>query len=160
MMDTAARRATLRMLSNGMYVMTARSSDRYGSATVTWLSQASFNPPLIMAAVRGQSSVFQCLEQSGAVAVHILGIDQQETARKFFRHTEAEGRVINGEPFIDGRLSTPILEKAPAYVECRVQRIVDVGGDHIVVILEVIEAVCREPVTPLTVRDSPWEYGG
>ena len=92
MMDTATRRTTLRMLSNGMYVMTARSSDRYGAATVTWLSQASFNPLLIMAAVRGQSRVFQRFEQSGAVAVHILGIDQQEIARKFFRHTEAGSR--------------------------------------------------------------------
>ena len=39
------------MLSHGVYVLTSRSEDRYGAATVTWVSQASFKPPLVMAAV-------------------------------------------------------------------------------------------------------------
>ena len=38
----------LRLLSNGIYVLTSRTSDRYGVATVTWLSQASFKSPMIM----------------------------------------------------------------------------------------------------------------
>ena len=75
-MDRATGRAVLRLLSNGIYVLTSRSSDRYGAATVTWLSQASFKPPMIMAAIRRQSSVFQCFQQSGAAAIHVLGFGQ------------------------------------------------------------------------------------
>lgn len=71
-MDTATRRAVLRLLSNGMYVRPSRSSDRCGGATVTWLSQASFKPSMLMAAIRRQSSVFQCFQQSGAAAIHVL----------------------------------------------------------------------------------------
>ncbi len=71
-MNTTARRKTLRMMSNGLYVMTARSGHHYGAATVPWVSQASFRPPLIMAAVRPESNVFACLRDSGHVAVHIL----------------------------------------------------------------------------------------
>ncbi|MCI3952948.1 MAG: hypothetical protein K0R53_2446, partial [Burkholderiales bacterium] len=37
------------MLSHGVYVLTSRSAERYGAATVTWVSQASFKPPLLMA---------------------------------------------------------------------------------------------------------------
>ena len=83
-MDTATRRAVLRLFSNGMYVLPSRTSDRCGAATVTWLSQASFKPPMIMAAIRRQSSVFQCFQQSGATAIHVLGFGQQDVARKFF----------------------------------------------------------------------------
>src|SRR3989442_1907663 len=83
-MDPASRRKTLRMLSNGLYVMTSRSGDRCGAATVTWVSQASFRPPLLMAAVRPDSNVFACLRDSGVAAVHILGLGQVGLARRVF----------------------------------------------------------------------------
>ena len=76
-MDRATGRAVLRLLSNGIYVLTSRSSDRYGAATVTWLFQASFKPPMIMVAIRRQSSVFQCFQQSGAAAIDVLDFGQQ-----------------------------------------------------------------------------------
>jgi flavin reductase (DIM6/NTAB) family NADH-FMN oxidoreductase RutF len=52
------------------------------------------------------------------------------------------------------------LASLPAHVECEVERIVDTDGDHAVVILRVVEAECREPVKPLTIAETPWEYGG
>src|SRR5881628_3496462 len=142
------------MLSNGLYIMTSRSGDRFGAATVTWVSQASFRPPLIMAAVRPDSNVFACLRDSGVAAVHILGRGQEEMARRFFAPTRAEGADINGEPFGRGATIAPILDHAPAYLECRVRRIVDGLGDHALVVLEVVGAECREQVRPLTIADS------
>jgi flavin reductase (DIM6/NTAB) family NADH-FMN oxidoreductase RutF len=159
-MDPTARKTTLRMFSNGMYVITSRSGDRMGAATVTWVSQASFRPPLIMAAVRPDSSVFQCLRESRVAAIHVLGGDQQDLARRFFAPTRGEPGAINGEPFAEGKTSAPVLLGAPAYVECRVHEVVDTGGDHAVVILEAVEAECRRRVRPLTIGESPWEYGG
>lgn len=159
-MTAAGRRRALRMLSNGMYVMTSRSGERCGAATVTWVSQASFAPPLIMSAVRRESNVFRCLKESGLAAIHVLGREQQEMARRFFAPTAADATGINGEPVEPGVTSVPILKHAPAYVECRVRRIVEDLGDHALVILEVVEAECREQVPPLTIADTPWEYGG
>lgn len=159
-MDAKAKRKTLRMLTNGMYVMSSRSDDRYGVATVTWLSQASFRPPLIMAAVRRESNVFKCLRESRAAAIHILGHHQQDLAQRFFSPTKASDGTINGEPFTDGVTSAPVLRNAPAYLECWVRHIIDDLGDHAVVIMEVAEAACRDDVRPLTIAESPWEYGG
>lgn len=159
-MDVAARRTALRMMSNGLYVMTSRSGDRFGAATVTWVSQASFRPPLIVAAVRPESNVFACLRESGVAAVHILGRGQEDMARRFFAPTRANADGLNGEPFRKGTTLAPILVNAPACVEGRVLRILEGLGDHALVVLEVVGALCREQVRPLTVADSPWEYGG
>jgi len=159
-MDAKTRQKTLRMLSNGMYIMTSRSGDYYGAATVTWVSQASFKPPLLMAALRQDSNVFKCLSQSHVAAIHILDSNQQDIARKFFSPTKASAGLINGEPFVDGKTSAPILKNSPAYVECQVRQIIEDGGDHAVVIMEVVEAECHEKVRPLTIAESPWEYGG
>lgn len=159
-MDARVRQKTLRLLSNGVYVLTARSGARFGAATVTWVSQVSFRPPQVMAAVRRESNVFRCLAESGCAVLHIVGDDQIELARRFFHPTDAAGGTLNGEPFAEGRTAAPVLRALPAHVECRVGRVVDAGGDHALVILEPLEAECREPVRPLTVAETPWHYGG
>lgn len=159
-MDAQARKKTLRMFSNGMYIVTSRSGERYGAATVTWVSQASFSPPLIMTAIRRESNAFKCLAESRVAAVHVLGMDQQSLAAKFFRPTRMADGLLNGEPFVEGKTSVPILTGTPAFIECSVRHIFDTGGDHAVIILEVGHAECRVQVPPLTIATSPWEYGG
>lgn len=158
-MDAAARKRTLRLLSNGVYVMTSSAGAHHGAATVTWLSQASFKPPLIMAAIRPDSNVFRCLAESGAVAVHILDAAQQDMAARFFSPTRVIDGTLNGEPFVAGLTRAPILQNAWAYVECVVRQIVRLG-DHAVVVMEVVDAKSRRDVHPLTVAASPWQYGG
>lgn len=159
-METKTRREALRKFSNGIYVLTSRSADRYGAATVSWVSQASFKPPLIMAAVRRQSTVFGCLAAGGTAALHVVAEDQLDLARRFFATTDARGNTINGETFAEGMTRAPVLTGLPACVECEVQQIVDIGGDHAVVILRVVDARCDGAFRPLTIAQSPWEYGG
>jgi|SRR5215831_3225772 len=158
--DASMRKTTLRLFTNGVYIITARSNDRFGGATVTWVSQASFHPPLLMAAIRPDSNVYQCLTESRLAAIHLLSADQQQIAQRFFTPTMVRDGTMNGEPFLEGKTSVPILQNAPAYVECRVLRIMDDVGDHAVVIMEVLEAECRRPVNPLRIDESPWRYGG
>ena len=158
-MDVKVRKQTLRMLSNGIYVMTSASATHYGAATVTWLSQASFKPPLVMAAIRPTSNVFRCLSESGIAAIHILDASQKDIAQRFFSPTSVVDETINGEPFVAGVTQAPILRNAAAYFECRVRQIVTLG-DHAVVIMEVVDAECRHDLSPLTVAASPWSYGG
>ncbi len=159
-MDPKTKQKTLRLLSNGMYVLTSRSGDRLGVATITWVSQASFKPPLLMAAVRRDSNVFRCLSESRVAALHVLGADQKQLAQKFFSPTRGAQGELNGEPFFEGKTSAPILKNLPAYLECKVIDIHEEYGDHAIVILEVVEASFDPAVKPLTIADSPWEYGG
>jgi flavin reductase (DIM6/NTAB) family NADH-FMN oxidoreductase RutF len=158
-MDPSVRKRTLRLLSNGMYVMTSSNGTQHGAATLTWISQASFKPPLVMAAIRPTSNVFKCLSESHVAAIHILGADQQEMAQRFFSPTRVLDGTINGEPFVAGVTCAPILKNARAHVECEVRHIFT-RGDHAVVVMEVVEAECHGEIHPLTVADSPWEYGG
>ncbi|HTS29767.1 MAG TPA: flavin reductase family protein [Bryobacteraceae bacterium] len=159
-MDPGVKKKTLRLLSNGVYILTSRAGDQFGAATLTWVSQASFQPPLLMAAIRRDSSVFRCMAESSVAALHIVATGQVQMAQKFFKPTRAEDGEINGEPFGEGETSAPILANASAWVECRVRQVIDQGGDHDIVILQVVNAACREPLEPLTIAQSPWEYGG
>ena len=158
-MNSQLRKRTLRLLSNGVYVITSSDGSGYGAATTTWVSQASVKPPLVMAAIRPTSNVFKCLVESRAAAVHILDCSQQALAQRFFSPTKVSGNTINGESFVPGLTRVPILESARAYFECVVRHIFR-QGDHAIVLMEVIDAQCRGDVRPLTIASSPWEYGG
>lgn len=159
-MDPKVKQKTLRLLTNGIYILTSRSHDAFGAATITWVSQASFRPPLLMAAIRLDSSVYRCLSASRVATLHVLGKHQKQIAQKFFTPTRGGSADLNGEPFFEGQLGAPILENLPAYMECRVVDIREEYGDHALVIFEVINAVLLAEVDPLTIPDSPWEYGG
>ncbi|HYH01444.1 MAG TPA: flavin reductase family protein [Terriglobales bacterium] len=159
-MDVAKKREALRCFPKGVYVLTSKSGTRYGAATITWVSQASFKPPLLVAAIRTRSNIFTCLSESRVAALHVVACGQESFARKFFTGTKALDRTINGEPFVEKTTSAPILQNARACVECRVRQIVDGGGDHTLVIMEVVDAEFTERFRPLTIADTPWEYGG
>jgi len=158
--DQKTKQKTLRLITNGMYILTSRNGETLGAATVTWVSQSSFKPPLLMAAVRKESTVFRCLVESRIAALHLLGSHQQAIAQKFFSPTKADGVALNGEPFFEGKTSAPILKNLHAYLECKVEDVLEEYGDHAIVILRVVEAELLKPVEPLTIPGSPWEYGG
>ncbi len=159
-MDAKAKQKNLRLLTNGIYVLTSRDGDRYGAATVTWVSQVSFKPPLLMAALRKDGSVLNCLASSGFSVLHIVGSEQQEIAQKFFSATKESDGFLNGEPFYEGKTSAPVLKNLKAYLECKLVDISEDYGDHAIAILEVVEAGNHGEVDPLVVGDSPWKYGG
>jgi flavin reductase (DIM6/NTAB) family NADH-FMN oxidoreductase RutF len=160
-MDPKTKQKTLRLLTNGMYVLTSRGlNGQLGAATVSWVSQSSFKPPLLMVAIRKDSNVLRCLRESRIAALHVLGAGQRDIAQKFFRPSKASSTKLNDEPFFEGKTSAPILKNLPAYVECKALDILEEYGDHAIAILEVVEAELTAPIEPLTVGDSPWEYGG
>ena len=52
-MDPNAKKTTLRMIPYGLYVLTAAHPDgRVAAGTVNWVTQASFEPPLVAVASR------------------------------------------------------------------------------------------------------------
>lgn len=160
-MDPKIRQKALRLLTNGIYVMTARSGEKFGAATVTWVSQAGFKPPLIMVALRKDGNVLESLAESGRGILHILDKQQASLAQTFFASAKESNGQLNGEPYTAGtETSAPVLTNARAYLECELREISERHGDHAVVILEVVNAEIRQKVVPLTVADSPWEYGG
>lgn len=143
-----------------MYVITSRSNDRFAASTVTWASQASFKPPLLMAALRRESNVLSCMKESRVAVLHVLGRNQKAIAQKFFAATKQVGSSLNGETYTVGTTSAPILQNLPTYLECKVIDIRDEYGDHAIVILEVVDAQLSKHMKPLVVADSPWRYGG
>src|SRR5229473_8574521 len=80
-MDASAKKTTLRMIPYGLYVLTAAAKDgRVAAATVNWVTQASFEPPLVVVGVKADSHVHAIIKESKAFALNFLGKGQQALA--------------------------------------------------------------------------------
>lgn len=133
-MDADKKKMALRMIPYGIYVLTAKANDgEIAAATVNWVTQTSFDPPLVAIGVKADSGAYATLKKAGSFALNCLGKGQQGAAFTFFKPVEVEDGKISGEAYRDGSTGAPILESAPACVEFKVAEIVERGDHHIVV---------------------------
>ena len=139
-MDDAAKKTTLRMIPYGIYVLTADDGKgNVGAATVNWVTQASFAPPLVVVGVKADSGAHTVVKGTGKFTLNMLGKDGKGAAFTFFKPAKVEDGKISGQGFRRGVNGAPILECAIAAVECTVKEVLEMG-DHSVVVAEVTEA--------------------
>ena len=161
-MDEEVKRRILRRIPYGMFVMTARHGGKAAASTLTWFSQCSFHPPLVMLCVQSNSLTHAAIEGSGALAVNFLAEDQRDVAQKFFRPPEDGGAgTLHGMAYESGpETGSPLLTDLPAWLEARVTDRV-LRGDHTVYVCEVVGAGSRKTdFAALLLGATPWSYGG
>jgi len=156
------RNDALRMLSNGLYVLTTCVGETLHAATVSWVSQVSFRPPLVMVALRRNSHLANAVRTARRFAINILAANQEMIAEKLFEHTQvrADQETLAGQPFRPGVARCPLLTDAPAWLECRFASELATPGDHCLIVGEVTGAGVRRNEAPLVLWNTRWTYGG
>ncbi len=162
-MDAGAKKTTLRLIPYGLYVLTV-TGDKPASGTINWVTQASFDPPLLAMGVKADTLSFQNLKAGGTAALSFLGTGQGDLAFAFFGDA-----AVEGDEFVtkDKRVPlerTPqgalVLKDAPAWADLKVHETVEIG-DHAVVVVEVTDIGLRqENPEILTLKELGLNYGG
>jgi flavin reductase (DIM6/NTAB) family NADH-FMN oxidoreductase RutF len=143
-MDQDAKKTALRMIPYGLYVLTAEGKNgSVAAATINWVTQVSFAPPLVALGVKTDSGAHAIIKDTKVFALNVLGKGQQGTAFNFFKSHERDGNSIGGEAFEKSPNGAPLLLNMPAWVECKLVDTVE-RGDHSVFIGEVTEAGVRK----------------
>ena len=152
------RKEVLRMLSYGVYVLTTKNKDNYSAATITWVSQASFEPPMLSVCLKRDSGPYSLVRERKEFILHMLCDDQKDFASNFFTCTNVVDDELNGEKFelID---DLPVLNAAPSYVRCSVLEVLE-KGDHPLFLCLVKGIKLINSVKPLELRQTGWKYGG
>ena len=148
-MNPDHKKTVLRMIPYGIYVLTADDGKgNISAATVNWVTQTAFAPPLLVVGVKIDSGTYQTVKTAQTFALNMLGKDQKSLAFTFFRPADVSDGKLSGQSFRKGTTSAPILIDALGAVECRVVSIVEQGDHHIVVgeVIDVhLEAAYRPP---------------
>ncbi|HZQ01230.1 MAG TPA: flavin reductase family protein [Reyranella sp.] len=146
-MNADAKKAVLRMIPYGIYVLTADDGKgNVAAATVNWVTQTAFAPPLVVVGVKTDSGAYQVVKTAKAFALNMLGKEHKGLAFTFFKPAAVADGKLSGQAYRKGTTGAPLLEAAPGAVECRVTSIVE-QGDHHIVVGEVVEAHQAKPFT-------------
>jgi flavin reductase (DIM6/NTAB) family NADH-FMN oxidoreductase RutF len=146
-MNADHKKTILRMIPYGIYVLTADDGKgNIAAATVNWVTQTAFAPPLVVVGVKTDSGSYQIVKSAKTFALNMLGKDQKALAFTFFRPADVTDGKLSGQAYRKGSTGAPILIDAPGALECKVTTIVE-QGDHHIVVAEVIDAHLNKPFT-------------
>lgn len=160
-MDEAAKKTVLRHFSYGLYALTVKHGGEEHGMTANWVTQASFDPPMVVVAVENASKTVAMIRDAHHFAVNVLLEGQRELAGKLGRSSANTPQKLKGIKTKPAPISgAPVLTDALGWVECRVVATLP-SGDHTLVLGEVVAAgVEHEGAEPLTLDETGFKYSG
>lgn len=159
-MDEEAKKHLLRSIPYGLYAACTRSPDGdHHAFLLSWVTQASFDPPLIVCCVHRESTAYEHLSRAPALAINLLGDDQKELATRILGKGSVEGDRVAGEATKTAANGCLMLPSTLGAIEARV--VDEAGeGDHAVLVCRVTDAHRFRDGEPLTHQTSGMTYAG
>lgn len=157
--DVEAKRKVLRWFTYGLYAVTVAHDGDVGAFTANWLSQASFDPPMVMVSVERDSHSLPLIRAAGRFAINVFASGQRELAGHFGRKTRNVGNKLASIPHHFSASGLPIVDAALGYVVCESTGELE-AGDSIVVVARVVEAVVLRDGAPLTMAEAGFRHAG
>ncbi len=156
-------KAALQRLPYGFYGITSRNGDEVNAMVGNWLTQCSYEPRLILFALAKNAHTHEVVSAGGVFAVNIFNKEDSEAIKPYTksRAKKPDKMAVAWTPAPE--TGSPVLEGAAAVIECRVAQLIDVGGDHDLLVGEVVNAVILKPGdehTTLTLPHMGWNYAG
>jgi flavin reductase (DIM6/NTAB) family NADH-FMN oxidoreductase RutF len=153
MLEESIRQA-LSKLSYGIYVITARRGEAVNGVTASWVTQVSFSPPMLLAALRPERDSARMIEAGEHFAINVLSNEQRDFALRF-----ASGEKFDGLPMRYLASGVPELPNALAVLECELEKTFP-AGDHELFLGRLVFAKAREQGYPLLLMDFERDYTG
>lgn len=158
-MDAEAKRTVLRMFTYGLYALTVPDKATGHAATVNWVTQTSFEPPMLAISVEKNSRSIGLMREHGVFAINVYRGDQKDLAGQLGRRYTNRPDKFNGVPWNTDVTGAPLLANALGYLECKVTAEAD-AGDSVVFVAEVVGAGVRSNETPLTMASAGFRHAG
>jgi len=144
--DAATFRRVLGRFPSGVTIVTVRDGDGVDHGmTVSAFASLSLSPPLVLVCIGDDATIAAAVSAAGSFAVSVLSEGQEALAR-LFADTGAER--FAGTAVSRGTTGLALIDGAVAHLECAIvarHR----GGDHTIVVGEVLAARAAEGGRPL-----------
>jgi len=149
-------------IASGVFVATMERNGARDGMLATWISQASFEPPMITMAVRNGRPTLGALSEGSSFVVNVLHKDNKDLFKNFAKPDLTGDERFSGldvlpknDPKND---HGPVFSQAIAYLNCVVKKHLETG-DHTVVSAEVVGgAILNEHEPMIHLRKSGFQY--
>ncbi len=154
----------LEMMPYGFYCITSTNGADVNAMVANWVGQVSFEPRLVSLALHKKSYTHSVIQKGKVFAINLFLKEDSEAIKPFAKsRAKNPSKMENTNYSLGPATSCPIIAEAAAYLECKCVDILDIQGDHDLVIGR-IENACvinvGEPNNMLTLSDLGWSYAG
>ena len=158
-MDNVIKKHVLRQFTYGLYIIMCRDTNIVNAFTANWLSQVSFEPPLLVLSIENDSKSLPMILHSQQFTVNVLHSGQRDLAGTLGKTARKYPDKLSNIPYTLTTASYPILQHALSWVACEVRQSMP-AGDSTVVLAEVVDVGTRSEGTPLTMNEAGFRHAG
>ena len=144
-------------MTYGIYVLTTAFDGTINGMIASWVSQISYDPPLISVAVHPNRYSHQLIDKSSCFALHVVAKDRSDLLKRFKGPDPLE--KFSGIEWSLGKTGAPIIKDCIAWFECDVVNSLD-PGNHTLFIGQVIDAKMMSGNSVLSTADYDGMYIG
>jgi flavin reductase (DIM6/NTAB) family NADH-FMN oxidoreductase RutF len=148
---------TFGKMTHGIYVLTSYYRQQINGMIASWVSQVSYDPPMIMVAIHPNRYSHHLIKKVGYFTLHVLGKNQIDQLERF-KGPDPLAKFDNIQ-WTRGKTGCPVLNDCVAYMECEVKTSYR-PGNHTLFIGKVRYAEVISKGDPLCTSDLAGVYLG
>ena len=141
-------------MDGAMVVVTVAIEGERGGCLVGFHSQASIDPAHYAVWLSDKNRTCRLAQEASHLGVHLLGAHQHDLAEHFGGQTGDEVDKLAAATWTPGPGGVPLLDACPSRFVGRIIERTRRGGDHVCMLLEVVEAEAGLARTPLRLRSA------
>ncbi|MGI8868517.1 MAG: flavin reductase family protein [Mycobacteriales bacterium] len=145
--DGHAFRAALGRFPTGVAVIGVHAAGVDHAMTANSFASVSLTPPLVLVCVRRDARTHGLILDAGRWTASVLAGDQEDTSRAFATRGEIAAHLATTVRHRGALTGAPLFDGALAEIECATVA-THPGGDHTIVVGQVLAAAVREPARP------------
>lgn len=160
-MDQDTKKRLLRELPYGLFAACTRGADGdHHVFLLSWVTQASFSPPLLACGVHTESTAYRHLtEEDSPLTINLLGEGQAELARRILEGLSFEEGEVDGTEYKEAANGCALLTQTLGAIEADVRSVTE-AGDHDVIVVEVEDVHRFRDGDLLTHQTADMTYAG
>lgn len=153
----AAEKLSLRraysMFPTGVVAMCALDEAAPVGITVNSFTSVSLDPPLVSVCIVRSSFTWSRLSRVPRIGLSVLSAEQEWLSRQL---SARDGPRFSGVDFVVGQGGSVLIPGGALWLECSIRTRFD-GGDHEIVLLEVLDTTTFPDVRPLVFHQSQYQ---
>lgn len=158
-MDLQLKKQVLRTFTYGLYAISCANEGEVNAFTANWLSQVSFEPPLVAVSIENNTKSLPMILSSHHFIINVFRSGDRELAGKLGKSALKHPEKLTGVEYTSGPGGAPILRDALAWIACEVRHTTE-AGDSTLVVAEVVEVGMQGEGQPLTMHDAGFRHAG
>ena len=158
-MDQNLKKQVLRTFTYGLYAVSCSYAGEVNIFTANWLSQISFDPPLVAISIENTSKSLPMILNSRKCTINVFRSGDRELAGKLGKSAIQHPDKLATISFHLGDNGCPILNDALAWVACEIHDTVK-AGDSTLVIAEVVGVGMIAEGQSLTMNEAGFRHAG